>query len=75
MPDQALEQAACILHLRRCFVLHWALVFVVFALVAALLGFGGLAAGAAAVAKVLFFAFLVLAALSFLGGILRERTA
>lgn len=55
--------------------LHWALVFVVFALVAALLGFGGLAVGAAAVAKVLFFAFLVLAALSFLGGILRERTA
>ena len=55
--------------------LHWALVFVVVALVAALLGFGGLAAGAAAIAKVLFFAVLVLAALSFLAGVLRDRTA
>lgn len=55
--------------------LYWALMFVVFALVAALLGFGGIAAGAAAIAKVMFFAFLVLAALSFLAGVLRDRTA
>ena len=41
--------------------LHYALLFFVFALVAALLGFGGLAAGAASIAKLLFWAFVVLA--------------
>jgi uncharacterized membrane protein YtjA (UPF0391 family) len=42
----------------------WALGFLSLALVAALFGFGGLVAGAAGLAKVLFFVFLVLAALS-----------
>ena len=40
--------------------LHYAVVFFVIALVAALLGFGGLAAGAAGIAKILFFVFVLL---------------
>lgn len=48
--------------------LYWTAVFLVIALVAAFLGFGGLAAGAAWFAKVLFVAFLVLALVSFLFG-------
>ena len=38
------------------------------ATIAAVLGFGGLAGDAAGIAKILFFAFLVIAALSFLFG-------
>ncbi|HMN96236.1 MAG TPA: DUF1328 domain-containing protein [Phycisphaerales bacterium] len=52
--------------------LGWSLVFLVVALVAALLGFGGIARGAASIAKVLFFifvvVFLVLLIMSLLGG-------
>jgi uncharacterized membrane protein YtjA (UPF0391 family) len=40
--------------------LKWALVFLVISLVAAVFGFGGIAEGAADIAKVLFFVFLVL---------------
>ena len=39
--------------------LHYAVVFLVIALVAALFGFGGIAAGAVGIAKVLFFIFVV----------------
>ena len=48
--------------------LHWAAVFLVIALVAALFGFGGIAAGAVEIAKILFFVFIVLFVLSFLMG-------
>ena len=48
--------------------LHWAAVFFVIALLAAVFGFGGIAASAVGVAKVLFFVFLVLAAVSFVLG-------
>ncbi len=41
--------------------LHYALIFFIVALVAAFFGFGGLAAGAASIAKLLFVGFLVLA--------------
>ena len=41
--------------------LYYALVFFVIALIAAFFGFGGLAAGAASIAKLLFVGFLVLA--------------
>ena len=40
--------------------LHYAAVFFVIALIAALFGFGGIAVGAAEIAKFLFFVFLVL---------------
>lgn len=46
--------------------LHYALVFLVIALVAAALGFGALAGVAAVLAKVMFFVFLVLFAASLL---------
>ena len=42
--------------------LHYAVVFLVIALIAALFGFGGIAAGAAEIAKILFVVFLILAA-------------
>ena len=38
--------------------LRWALAFLLFALVAAFFGFGGLAAASAGIAKTLFFVFL-----------------
>jgi uncharacterized membrane protein YtjA (UPF0391 family) len=40
--------------------LYWALTFFLVALMAAILGFGGIAIAAAGVAKLLFFIFLVL---------------
>ncbi len=48
--------------------LYWAAVFFVIALVAAILGFGGIASSAAGIAKILFFVFLVLGALSLIFG-------
>ncbi|KAF0246157.1 MAG: hypothetical protein FD180_988 [Planctomycetota bacterium] len=39
--------------------LHWSLIFFVAAIVAALLGFGGIAQGAVGIARVLAFIFLV----------------
>ena len=40
--------------------LGWAVTFLIIALVAAVLGFGGIAAASAGIAKVLFFLFLVM---------------
>ncbi|NDP41397.1 MAG: DUF1328 domain-containing protein [Aromatoleum sp.] len=54
--------------------LHYAVVFFVVALVAALFGFGGIAAGAAEIAKVLFFIFLVLFVGSLIWGLINRRT-
>ena len=48
--------------------LYYALVFLVIALVAGLLGFGVVAFAAAGIAKVLFFVFLVIWLVSFLMG-------
>ena len=45
--------------------LEWVLGFLVLALIAAILGFGGIARGAAGIAKVLFFVFLVLLIIGF----------
>ena len=53
--------------------LNYAVVFFVIALIAALFGFGGIAAGAVGIAKILFFVFIVLAIVSFLFGTLRKR--
>jgi uncharacterized membrane protein YtjA (UPF0391 family) len=47
-------------HQRRCEMLYWALVFLVVAIVAGLLGFGAVAFAAAGIAKLLFFLFLIL---------------
>ena len=48
--------------------LHYALVFFLIALVAAVFGFGGIAASAAGIAKILFFVFLVLFIASLVAG-------
>jgi len=52
--------------------LYYALVFFIIAIVAALFGFGGIAAGAVEIAKVLFFIFLVLFVVSLVVGLLRR---
>lgn len=49
--------------------LSWALMFFVVALIAAAFGFGGIAASAAGIARVLFFIFLVLFVVSLLTGL------
>ncbi len=48
--------------------LSWAVTFLIIALIAAVLGFGGLAGTAIGIAKILFFVFLVLFVVSFLMG-------
>ena len=50
--------------------LHYAVVFFVIALIAALFGFGGIAIASAEIAKILFFVFLVLFVLALLGGLM-----
>lgn len=52
--------------------LHYAVVFFVIALVAALFGFGGIAAGAVEIGKLLFMVFAVLAVISFVVGLIRK---
>lgn len=51
--------------------LYYAIVFFVIALVAALFGFGGIAASAVAIGKILFFVFAILAVSSFLYAMLK----
>ena len=46
--------------------LHYAIVFLVIALIAALFGFGGIAAGAVEIARILFFVFLIMAVVAFI---------
>ena len=48
--------------------LHWSLIFLVIALIAAILGFGGIAGTAVGIAKILFFVFLVIWLVAFLLG-------
>ena len=48
--------------------LRLAILFLIIAFVAAIFGFGGIYAAATDIAKILFFVFIVLAILSFLGG-------
>jgi uncharacterized membrane protein YtjA (UPF0391 family) len=52
--------------------LHYAIVFLVIALIAAVLGFGGLASGAAGIAKLLFGVFVLLAVVSGAIGLMRR---
>ena len=52
--------------------LYYALVFFIIAVVAAIFGFGGIAAGAVEIAKILFFIFLVLFVVSLIVGLMRR---
>ncbi len=52
--------------------LYWALVFFVVSIVAALFGFGNIAAGSADIARILFFVFIVLFVISLIMGLVRR---
>lgn len=52
--------------------LHYALLFLVIGLIAGVLGFGGIAAGAVGLAKMLCFVFLAMAVVGFLAGLVRR---
>ena len=52
--------------------LHYAVVILVIALVAAVNGFGCIAAGAVVIAKILFFVFVVMAVVTFVVGLLKR---
>ena len=48
--------------------LRWAVIFLIISIVAAIFGFGGIAEGAADIARVLFFIFIVLFVLTLIFG-------
>ncbi len=52
--------------------LRWAATFFVVAIVAAVLGFGGIAAGASEIARILFFVFLVVFVATLIMGMTRK---
>ena len=52
--------------------LRYALIFFIVAMIAALFGFTGVAAGAAEIAKLLFFVFLVVAGVALIMGLVRR---
>jgi len=54
--------------------LGWALTFLVVALIAAVLGFGGIAGFAVEIAKIIFFVAIILFAISAIVGLVRGRT-
>jgi len=53
--------------------LQWALIFLVVALIAGAMGFGGIAIISVELARILFFVFLVLFVVSLVAGLLRGR--
>ena len=53
--------------------LHYSVVFLVIALIAAVFGFGGIAAGAVEIAKILFFIFAAIAIVTFVLGLVKNR--
>jgi len=54
--------------------LSWAVFFLVIALIAAVLGFGGIAGTAVGIAQLLFFVFLIIFVISLIMGLARRRT-
>ena len=53
--------------------LRWALTFLIIALIAALFGFGGIAATATSIAQLLFYIFLVLFLVALIVGLISGR--
>ena len=58
---------------KESFMLHYSVIFLVVALIAAIFGFGGIASGAVEIAKILFFLFAAMAAVSFLIGLVKKN--
>jgi uncharacterized membrane protein YtjA (UPF0391 family) len=52
--------------------LGWALTFLIIAIIAAVFGFGGIAAASVSIAKIIFFVFLILFAVSLIAGLIRR---
>jgi uncharacterized membrane protein YtjA (UPF0391 family) len=52
--------------------LRWTLIFLVVSILAAVFGFGGIAAASAGIARILFFLFLILFVASLLAGLIRR---
>jgi uncharacterized membrane protein YtjA (UPF0391 family) len=57
---------------RRNAMLYWALVFLVVAIIAGALGFGGIAGASAGIAQILFFIFLAFLVISLVAGLMRR---
>ena len=57
----------------RCPLLRWALAFFIIAIIAAVLGFTGIAAGASEIARVCFFFFVVVFLVSLVWGLVTGR--
>ena len=53
--------------------LHYSVIFLVIALIAAVFGFGGIAAGAVEIAKILFFIFAIMAIGGFVMSLVRRK--
>ena len=53
--------------------LGWALIFLIIAIVAGILGFGEIASTGAGIAQILFFIFLILCVITFIMGIAKRR--
>ncbi|THT99955.1 DUF1328 domain-containing protein [Lampropedia puyangensis] len=53
--------------------LRYAVIFFIIALVAALFGFGGIAAGATEIAKILFFIFIIIAVITFVLNLIQRK--
>lgn len=54
--------------------ISWAITFLVIALIAAVLGFGGIAGTAVGIAKIIFFVAIVLFLISAIFGVIRGRS-
>lgn len=54
--------------------LKWAVVFLIIAIIAAVFGFGNIAAGATDIARILFFVFLVVFLISLIMGLMKGKT-
>ncbi len=61
------------IHIREIVMLHYSVVFLVIALIAAVFGFGGIAAGAVEIAKILFFIFAAMAIVGFVLSLVRKN--
>jgi uncharacterized membrane protein YtjA (UPF0391 family) len=57
-----------IIHLKPYAMLRWTVIFLVIAIIAAIFGFGNIAAGATDIARILFFIFIILFILSLIKG-------
>jgi uncharacterized membrane protein YtjA (UPF0391 family) len=68
-PSEDVERVN-IQYLKEENMLYWAAVFFIVAIIAAVFGFGGIAAGAASIAQVLFYIFLIVFLVSLIMGLM-----